>query len=83
MYTDNYIKICTSWEDYADSENDFTISWNYNTATEDNLSTDFNEGDNMLCDDFTSGKCDYFDDIPDDAVSVNYVDIIKRGTDGW
>jgi len=37
----------------------------------------------MECDDFVTGKCDYFDDVPTDIASVNFVDIQKRGSDGW
>lgn len=37
----------------------------------------------MECDDFVTGKCDYFDDVPTDIASVNFVDIQKRGADGW
>lgn len=77
------MKICTSWNYMADSENDFTVRWNYDTATDVDLETEFVEGDNMLCDDFVLGKCDYFDDVPTDAVSINYMDIEKRGEDGW
>jgi len=82
-YEDKYIEICTSSGTEADSESDFLISWNYNSATEDNIVSEDEEGDNMLCDDFITGKCDFFDDVPEDIVSVNHVDIALRGDDGW
>lgn len=68
------MKICTSWHFQADSGTDFQVRWNYNTATENGVQTDYVEGDNLLCNDFVLGKCDYFDDVPTDAVSINYVD---------
>lgn len=59
----------------ADSSTDFTIRYNYQNNDDETTETEFVEGDNMLCDDFVLGKCDYFDDVPTDVKSVNYMDI--------
>lgn len=75
--------MCTSWHTEADSSTDFMIRWNYVSTAGEVTQNDYQEGDNMECDDFVTGKCDYFDDVPTDIATVNFVDIQKRGSDGW